>query len=1599
MTAFFLKIHDYLAQHRIFSVAVLLVLLVVAVLLSLRLRFQENVADFLPQNEENARYTAVYNDLGDQGEITLLFRAKDSLSEDAEDEIMSAIDDFEANWDGEGVLRCRMEDTDALEAIDFIRDNIALFLTPEDYRRADSLLEEPGYVEASVGSVKQMLSQPLGGLVVEGIANDPLNLFSPALQRLQQLAASEDYQMVDGYVFDAAGSRGYAFLESPYDASDTKHNATIAKQIQCAIDSTQAQHPSIQVSAVGAALIAVTNATQIKYDSFLAIALALLLIAVILFFAIGRKRNLLWMCFAIAFGWLFALGVVALFRPTISIIVIGIGSVLVGIAVNYPLHFIDHIKDHPNRREALRDMVDPLVIGNITTVSAFACLLFVKADAMRDLGLFGSLMLVGTILFVVLFLPLWAKSGTSHSAPKEVIGSWQRIMSKKVRTTRLGMWLSQYKVHYSRVRWAHFILVVGLTVFFAIRSTRTSFDADLHHINYMTAQQEADLELLESSLQEDTCDLIYMVAEGANLEEALNASAEQTEGLEPTSITPLLPTKKQQEERLQLWSQFVAHHPTLAQELTREAVRQGFTADAFAPFVRHLDAEYEKQSVEAMAPILHLGSGYVLDRDSSVCIVSFLHAPYSQTETLKARLRQRSHEDSQFVFSQSDVGSNLVSALSEDFNYILYVCGFVVFFFLWLSFGSLELSLLAFLPLTVGWLWILGIMDLTAVQFNIVNIILATFIFGQGDDYTIFITEGLVQEYAYGKQRLQGFRRSVVLSASLMLVGMGTLIVARHPAMKSLAEVALIGMFVVVLMACYLPPLIYHWMTTKRGRRREVPVTLQRLLYTFVSLLVFVVFAFVLVTPLTLLYKWVGRDSERKRLRYHRIICWSNRQALRLLPGVKHRLVNPHGETFDKPAVIIANHQSHLDLLCMLMLHPKMVIVTNDWVWRNPVYGVIIRYAEFYPASDGYGHNLERMRSLVQRGYSVMIFPEGTRSRDCTIGRFHKGAFQLAQDLDVDLLPVYLHGAGHVMPKDDILLRKGSLTVEIGERVRCQGDVMECAKNMRRHYENHYAQLKSTLENEEYFKPLVRYQYLYKGREVWRRKPGQAELLRALSHPDEQVVFAPDNRDDALLMQHTVVRPRNLIVRFPQSSDRPSQLIIGGGLSGLFTGALLAQDGYPVTVLEKNSTIGGGLQCFRRGNTVFPTGMHVFGGFQQGGILRDICTRLGVMEKLQLQPTDSDCFDEVYLPDGSEYRLPMGLNHYESYLSKCFPHEKDSIHAYLVTLQRLWQEELDMLPRSEEFLMPYDQLIDSYFSDPKLRKLQRYLAPLMGAEEGKTPAYILAMITLSHINGSYQFVGGSQQLADVLSEVIVAQGGKVVPSEEVCNVVVKEKRVVEVVTRKGNHYSADNFISSIHPQCLLQRMDSGVFSPAFRKRVMEAPQSMSAFMAFVEYDEALPYINHPIYLFAAGHDMVLLSPCKGQLVILEQMPFSKVAPWADTTVGHRGDDYRNWKQHYADELIDSIGTLYPPLRAHVRLVEASTPLTIRDYFGNPQGCLYGNAKDCNQMASSQLSVRTKISNLFLTGQNINLHGLVGVAITAQETARVVNQMNEQKMNE
>ena len=931
MKSFVLKIYDYLSAHKGLAGLLLAVLLALSAWSASRLHFEEDISAFLPKDSREQLQAS-----GGDEKMAVFFRG--GTAEERKEALYAFQDRWEEAFPDIYVYEGSSE---AAQVFDFLNSNWPYFLQPEDYVRMDSLLAAPGYIPAKLQEDREALV--LGNpFTAKYLRSDPLGLYSPVLNRLQ--AAQPD----------ALQDTDILFFDSPYGSTESALNGELLSALKSLKEETTQAFPSVQITSTGGPEVAVENSSRIKTDSFLALAVALILICVVLWLSYKRVQDVLWILVSISVGALFALGIIACFKASVSIIVLGIGCTVIGIAVNYPLHYIDHLKYQPNRREALAEQVNPLLTGNITTVGAFLGLLLLKSEALHDFGFIGAMMLVGTILFVLFFLPVFMPV---YQGERKVIKLDPGRYFHAGEETR---------------RWI-FLAFLALTVVFFFTGKRLQFDSNLHNINYMTAEQSQGFALLES--------------------------------LSPAADAFPLPSLEEQQVRIGLWKDFWNRHQEVPDLLIDEGLKAGFTAHGFQPFFDAIEASWEPQERAYFQP------------------VDF--AP------------------------QENAAGALVNALSEDFDTIGLVCSLIVLIFLWISFGSLDLTLIAFLPLAVSWIWIRGIMGLTGLQFNIVNIILATFIFGMGDDYSIFITEGLEYEYKTGKKILHSYSNAVVLSAIIMFIGIGVLAFAKHPALRSLGLVTVIGMITVVAMACYLPPIVYRWLHFKHGKPRPHPLTIGGMLATVYIALQMVIW----MSLLSLLALFFPTGPAFNKV-VRRVASW----AIHIVPGCRYTIKNPHGEDFSKPAIYICNHQSHLDVLALIALHPKLIFMTNDWVWKSPFYGAVIRKAGYFPASWGLSVNSEHVKKMAAEGYSVAIFPEGTRTNDGRIGRFHRGAFLAARELGMDLLPILIRGFHEALPKHDFLLRPHPLALEIGERVQVpqEADIAEFTRQMRHFYVDWY---------------------------------------------------------------------------------------------------------------------------------------------------------------------------------------------------------------------------------------------------------------------------------------------------------------------------------------------------------------------------------------------------------------------------------------------------------------------------------------------------------------------------------------------------------------
>ena len=408
-----------------------------------------------------------------------------------------------------------------------------------------------------------------------------------------------------------------------------------------------------------------------------------------------------------------------------------------------------------------------------------------------------------------------------------------------------------------------------------------------------------------------------------------------------------------------------------------------------------------------------------------------------------------------------------------------------------------------------------------------------------------------------------------------------------------------------------------------------------------------------------------------------------------------------------------------------------------------------------------------------------------------------------------------------------------------------------------------------------------------------------------------------------------------------------------------------------------------------------------------------------------MKEVDPDCADRLYFAEDQRYyTIAKGREAYVETLAKDFPQQRENLRRYVDALFDL-TEELDLFylrptrkglyNHSDDFLMAADDFIAKYISDKRLRSVVAYMNPLYGGRGGQTPAYVHAVISVLYINGASRFVGGSSHFAHLLADVIREHGGEVVAGDAVTWVEVNNRKVAYVRTAKGRQYEADWYISDIHPCTLLTLMDEHTFPKAFRDRMNEIPNSYSAFSLYIKMkDGRFPYINHSEY-YTKRYDEIwnfcrdeaswpmgfLLmtppeenqGPWSNKVLVTAPMQFDMVRRWENTTVGRRGSDYEQWKQARTSELLAQVEELHPGFREAIEAINASSPLTIRDFYGVKEGSICGFSKDCRNITLSQLPVVTKVSNLLLTGQNNNLHGFCGVPLTAINTCEAILGLN------
>ncbi len=481
-------------------------------------------------------------------------------------------------------------------------------------------------------------------------------------------------------------------------------------------------------------------------------------------------------------------------------------------------------------------------------------------------------------------------------------------------------------------------------------------------------------------------------------------------------------------------------------------------------------------------------------------------------------------------------------------------------------------------------------------------------------------------------------------------------------------------------------------------------------------------------------------------------------------------------------------------------------------------------------------------------------------------------------------------------------------------------------------------------------------------------------------------------------------------------------LIIGSGLGGLLTGAILSKNGYHVCILEKNPKIGGCLQSYHRDGTIFDTGVHYIGSMGKGQTLYQIFNYLGILPELKLMQMDPNGFERItYVDDPNTYRYAQGYENFIETLSEKFPTERQGIEDYCKKMQYVcdrfplyrlengsFETKLDVIG-----LGAYDE-IASCTSNQKLQSVLAGTNLLYAGIKEKTPFYIHALIINSYIEGAWRLVGGGSQLATALEKIIKKNGGEILTSMEVSKLVEEGGSIKKVQAKNGEIFTANKIISAIDPTTTINMTETNMFRQVFYKRYRSFEHSYSVFIVNAKMKESRPELatyNHYHYNIENSWDYnndnfpntFVMFPAADKdgcraISIMTYFSFGNMKKWEDTcntafTKGNRGQEYEDFKAEKAEQLLSLVETKYPGFKSQIEKIHTVSPLTYRDYTGTIEGSIYGISKDYNEPMKTFIPHQSKISNLLFTGQNLNMHGILGVAISSLMTCSALVDIN------
>jgi len=1084
LSKFINNIINFFYNKNLVFTLVIFSLLSIFIIGTSKIKINENIFSTLPKGNSFSKFSQLIDQGNLSNQIVFSLKVNDNDVEELEILTTSLADSL--NIHAKSYLKDIVMVRPDIEkkVYHYFYNNFPKYIGDDYYQQIETKIQKDSITIALANSQRTLLS-PGGFLFKDFILKDPINITGDFFNKLNEETNFSKINVENGYVFSENKEELLITAKTTFNLSNNKKNVALYHQLNDFKTNWNIHHPTHQVDYFGTFQIGAENSIQIKKDTFLTIILTLIIILFILFVFYRKLLIPLYFILPTVFGGLFALGMIGFLKPEISGISLATGAIVFGIILDFSFHFFTHLQHSKSITETINEVSTPLLTGAFTTIMAFGALLFTNSAVLQDFGLFAALSLIGAAFFTLTGLPIFIK--VFHFDYSNVKGKNKDFVisiPNRFRKLFLG-------------------IVVILTIVFFYFSFDIQFDGDLDNLSFHRQNlKEKEKELV--GINPEIEKKLYLFAEASSFKKAnqinyllfqkIQELQSDKKIFSSISISKFIIPDSIATYRLNLWNAFwKTHQSTTFNNLDVVSDSLGFNVQAFTPFKewiasstnnkRERDKGQGKGEMTQKNIINELGlADFINELDTHTTIISTVVVPKELLSEVQQKLTQIKGVS---TFNKAEVAKDLLAVVKNDFNYIFIISSLLVFISLLIIYGRIELALFTFIPMVVSWIWILGIASIFDIKFNFVNIVIATFVFGLGDDYSIFVTDGLLTKYKFKKNTLGSYNTAIILSAITTMVGTGVLFFAKHPAIHSVALISVLGIFCILVISIVLQPFLFDIFIQNRIEKKKTPVTLVAFLvsvfefswFVFGCLVISILLPFIIILPIS---------RKKKRFLLNILLSYASYSVMYSAFHVRKTIY--HRELLDltKPSIIIANHTSFLDILMLLSLNPKIIIMVKGWVYNSILFGPLVRYAGYIYVGENPTVDLKTIQDRINDGYSLAIFPEGSRSNNDEMKRFHKGAFFLAQELKLDITPIIIHGVSYVLPKSEYFVRHGYINLKILPRIKANDTSWgitfgERTKTISNYFKQEYVKFKDEIENSKTLFPRVFANYIYKG--------------------------------------------------------------------------------------------------------------------------------------------------------------------------------------------------------------------------------------------------------------------------------------------------------------------------------------------------------------------------------------------------------------------------------------------------------------------------------------------------------------------------------------